>query len=54
MTVERAMDIAAASLEMEGLHVDERCREWCKKVINGEITMEEYIELVEAETEGRS
>ena len=41
--IEKAVENAAASVEMEGFPVDEQCREWCRQLLSGEITMEQYI-----------
>ena len=46
MSIDRAIDNAAASVEMEGYHIDEQSREWCRKLLLKEITMEEYIMLI--------
>ena len=46
MSIDRAIQNAAASVEMEGYLIDEQCKDWCRQLLNNEITMEEYIELV--------
>lgn len=46
MSIERAINNAAASVEMEGYHIDEQCREWCRMLLNRELSMEQYIKLV--------
>ena len=43
---DKAIEKAVASVEMEGCQIDEQSKEWCKKLLLNEITMEEYIELV--------
>lgn len=43
---DKAIENAVASVEMEGYQIDEQSKEWCKKLLLNEITMEEYIELV--------
>lgn len=43
---DKAIENAVASVEMEGCQIDEQSKEWCKKLLLNEITMEEYIELV--------
>lgn len=43
---QRAMDNAAASVEMEGFSVTAQQKEWCRKLLNKEITKAEYIRLV--------
>lgn len=45
MSVDSAISNATASLEMEGLYVSDELRELCIKMVNKEITMEEYIKL---------
>ncbi len=45
-TAEQAMNNALASVNMEGLFVDEQSQTWCKMLLLNEITMEKYIELV--------
>lgn len=44
--IERAIRNSAASIEMEGFHIDEECKEWCRQLMRNEITMDEYIERV--------
>lgn len=46
MSIEKAIENSAASVVMEGYVVDEQCKEWCRKVLQGELTMEEYIVLL--------
>lgn len=43
---ERTVANAAASVEMEGFHVDAECRDWCRMLLAGEITLEQYLALV--------
>ena len=43
---DKAIENAVASVEMEGCQIDEQSKEWCKKLLLNEITMEEDIELV--------
>lgn len=45
---EKAIKNAAASVEMEGFIITEEYMAWCKKLLNNEITMSQYIELVKA------
>lgn len=45
MSIDNAISNATASLEMEGLLVSDELKELCIKMINKEITMEEYIKL---------
>lgn len=46
MSIDQAMKNSAASIEMEGYTIDEESKEWCRKVLQGEMTMEEYIVLI--------
>ncbi len=46
MSIDKAVANAVASIEMEGFSVDEQSKEWCKKLLNNEISMEQYISLV--------
>lgn len=41
--LQKAMDNAEASINMEGLHITEFCKELCKRLLNNEITFEEYL-----------
>lgn len=51
MSIEKAIEIAAASVEMEGFRIDEQNREWCRQLLREEITMEQYIRLVKQKAE---
>ena len=42
----KAMDNAEASINMEGLHVSEFCKELCEKLLKKEITFEEYMKCI--------
>lgn len=44
--IERAINNAAASIEMEGFSIDEQSKVLCRKLLLNEITMEQYIALV--------
>ena len=46
MSIDKAIENSAASVEMEGYSIDEQCKDWCRKLLKGELTMEEYIVLV--------
>ncbi len=48
VTNEKAIKNAAASVEMEGFAISADCVAWCEKLLNKEITMAQYIELVKA------
>ena len=46
MSIDKAIENAVKSVEMEGFAVDDKCKVWCRKLMHKEITMEEYIALV--------
>ena len=45
MSVDNAMKIASASLEMEGLYVSDELKALLVKKLNNEISAEDYIRL---------
>ena len=45
-SVDKTIANAAASVEMEGYHIDRECREWCKMVLMGDLTKDEYYQLL--------
>ena len=42
-SIERSIEAAEVSLRMEGLSVTEVCKELCRKLLAGEITLEQYL-----------
>lgn len=46
--IEKSIHVAAASLEMEGFKVDADCVELCRLMLEGKISMKEYIKRVTA------
>ena len=46
VSIDKAIANSAASLAMEGYHIDEQCRDWCRQLLQGKLTIEEYIALV--------
>ena len=44
--IQKAMENAEASINMEGLYVSDSCKELCEKLMKKEITFEEYMKLV--------
>ena len=46
MSIEKVIENAIASVEKEGYQIDSECIVWCKKLLNKEINMEQYIEVV--------
>lgn len=46
MSIDKAIENSAASVEMEGYVIDDECKDWCRKLLLGELTIEEYIILV--------
>lgn len=45
-SLDKSINNAAASVEMEGFHIDEQSKVWCRQLLLKEITMEEYISRV--------
>ena len=45
-SIQKAMDNAEASINMEGLYVSDLCKELCEKLLKKEITFDEYMSLV--------
>ena len=46
MSIDKAINNAAASVEIEGYHIDEQTKEWVRLLLEEKITMDEYIALV--------
>lgn len=46
MSIDQAINNAVASVEMEGYKIDNECILWCKKLLEKEINMEQYISLL--------
>ena len=44
--LQKAMDNAEASINMEGMFVSNDCKELCEKLMKKEITFEEYMKHV--------
>ena len=45
-SIEQSIRTAEVSLRMEGLHVSDDCKEMCRRMLSGEITMEQYLDYV--------
>lgn len=45
-TIEKSIHAAVTSLKMEGFKVDAGCVELCRMMLEGKISMEEYIKCV--------
>lgn len=45
-SIDKSIKNAVASVEMEGFHIDEQSKIWCRQLLLKEITMEEYIRRV--------
>lgn len=50
VSTDRVIENAVASVKMEGYQVDNECIQWCKKLLENEISMEQYIALVKQKT----
>lgn len=46
MSIDKAIETASASVKMEGYQIDTECVQWCKQLLEKEISMEQYIALV--------
>ena len=44
--IEWIMRQSTWSLEVEGQHPDAQAMEWCRQMLAGEISLEEYLDLV--------
>ena len=44
----KSMNNAEASINMEGLYVSEEIKELCKRLLNKEISFEEYLDIIKA------
>lgn len=47
-SIEHSIQTAEVSLQMEGFTVTEACKELCRKMLSGEITLEQYLSRVTA------
>ena len=45
-SIDRSVENAAASVEMEGFHIDEECKDWCRLVLMNQMSKEEYLNLL--------
>ena len=45
-SIERAIQTAELSLQMEGFSVSETCKDLCRKLLTGEISLEDYLSQV--------
>ena len=46
MSTDKIIENAVASVRMEGYQLDNECIQWCKKLLEKEIDMEQYIALI--------
>ena len=46
LSVEQSIRTAEVSLRMEGLQVFDDCKEMCRRMLSGEITMDQYLDYV--------
>ena len=50
MSNDKAIENAIASVRMDGYQIDNECVQWCKKLLENEINMEQYIALLKKKT----
>ena len=46
--IEQSIRATEVSLHMEGLHVSDDCKERCRRMLSGEITMDQYLDYVKS------
>lgn len=46
ISIDNSIANAVASVEMEGFKISDTAKERCKKLLNNEITMEQYISSI--------
>ena len=44
--IQKAIENAEASINMEGLYVSDSCKQLCEKLLKKEITFEEYMKII--------
>ena len=44
--IQKAIENAEASINMEGLYVSDLCKDLCRKLLNNEITFDEYMRII--------
>lgn len=49
-SIKKVLDNTEASINMEGLYVSQTCKELCEKLLNNEITFEQYLEQIIEDT----
>ena len=47
-SIEPSIRTAEVSLRMEGLQVFDDCKEMCRRMLSGEITMDQYLDYVKS------
>ena len=47
-SVEQSIRTAEVSLRMEGLQVFDDCKEMCRMLLSGKITMDQYLDYVKS------
>lgn len=51
MSTDRAMEKAIATVKMEGYHIDDKCVNQCRKLLDNKIDMNQYIAFVKKRAE---
>ena len=47
-SIEQSIRTAEVSLHMEGLQLSVDCKEMCRRMLSGEITMDQYLDYVKS------
>ena len=45
-SIDHTIQVAEVSLQMEGLSVTDACKDLCRRMLVGEITLEQYLSCV--------
>ena len=51
-SIEQSIRTAEVSLHMEGFQVSDDCKEMCRRMLSGEITMDQYLDYVKSSVKG--
>ena len=46
--IEQSIRATEVSLHMEGIQVSDDCKEMCRRMLSGEVTMDQYLDYVKS------